>query len=217
MRDTGVGIGPDLLPQVFDLFTQAKRTLDRSQGGLGVGLTVVRKLVEMHGGTTEAHSSGLGQGSEFIVRLPVLRSPLRQTTVSSAERAQSTQAWRVLVVDDNIDSADSITSLLEASGHDVKVAYSAEKALEMAAEYQPEIMLLDIGLPEMDGYEVAKRLRQNLQLKDLRLIALTGYGQDSDRQRSREAGFDAHVIKPVDLQTLSELLASLMKRQSRSE
>jgi len=217
VRDTGVGIGPDLLPQVFDLFTQAKRTLDRSQGGLGVGLTVVRKLVEMHGGTTEAHSSGLGQGSEFIVRLPVLRSPLRQTTVSSAERAQSTQAWRVLVVDDNIDSADSITSLLEASGHDVKVAYSAEKALEMAAEYQPEIMLLDIGLPEMDGYEVAKRLRQNLQLKDLRLIALTGYGQDSDRQRSREAGFDAHVIKPVDLQTLSELLASLMKRQSRSE
>jgi PAS domain S-box-containing protein len=217
VRDTGVGIGPDLLPQVFDLFTQAKRTLDRSQGGLGVGLTVVRKLVEMHGGTTEAHSSGLGQGSEFIVRLPVLRSPLRQTTVSSAERAQSTQAWRVLVVDDNIDSADSITSLLEASGHDVKVAYSAEKALEMAAEYQPEIMLLDIGLPEMDGYEVAKRLRQNPQLKDLRLIALTGYGQDSDRKRSRESGFDAHVVKPVDWRTLSELLASLMKRQSRSE
>jgi len=216
VKDTGVGIGPDLLPQVFDLFTQAKRTLDRSQGGLGVGLTVVRKLVEMHGGTTEAHSSGLGQGSEFIVRLPVMRSALRQTTVSSAETAQPTQAWRVLVVDDNIDSADSITSLLEASGHDVKVAYSAEKALEMAAEYQPEIMLLDIGLPEMDGYEVAKRLRQNPQLKDLRLIALTGYGQDSDRQRSREAGFDAHVVKPVDWRNLSELLASLMKRQSRS-
>jgi CheY-like chemotaxis protein/two-component sensor histidine kinase len=216
VKDTGVGIGPDLLPQVFDLFTQAKRTLDRSQGGLGVGLTVVRKLVEMHGGTTEAHSSGLGQGSEFIVRLPVMRSALRQTTVSSAETAQPTQAWRVLVVDDNIDSADSITSLLEASGHDVKVAYSAEKALEMAAEYQPEIMLLDIGLPEMDGYEVAKRLRQNPQLKDLRLIALTGYGQDSDRQRSREAGFDAHVVKPVDWRNLSELLESLMKRQSRS-
>jgi CheY-like chemotaxis protein len=202
---------------VFDLFTQAKRTLDRSQGGLGVGLTVVRKLVEMHGGTTEAHSSGLGQGSEFIVRLPILLSPLRQATVSSAERAQSTRAWRVLVVDDNVDSADSIASLLESSGHDVKVAYSAEKALEMAAEYQPEIMLLDIGLPEMDGYEVAKRLRQNPQLKDLRLIALTGYGQDSDRQRSRETGFDAHVVKPVDWRDLSELLASLMKRQSRSE
>jgi signal transduction histidine kinase/ActR/RegA family two-component response regulator len=217
VKDTGVGIGPDLLPQVFDLFTQAKRTLDRSQGGLGVGLTVVRKLVEMHGGTTEAHSSGLGQGSEFIVRLPILLSPLRQATVSSAERAQSTRAWRVLVVDDNVDSADSIASLLESSGHDVKVAYSAEKALEMAAEYQPEIMLLDIGLPEMDGYEVAKRLRQNPQLKDLRLIALTGYGQDSDRQRSRETGFDAHVVKPVDWRDLSELLASLMKRQSRSE
>jgi PAS domain S-box-containing protein len=217
VKDTGVGIGPDLLPQVFDLFTQAKRTLDRSQGGLGVGLTVVRKLVEMHGGTTEAHSSGLGQGSEFIVRLPILLSPLRQATVSSAERAKSTQAWRVLVVDDNVDSADSIASLLESSGHDVKVAYSAEKALEMATEYQPEIMLLDIGLPEMDGYEVAKRLRQNPQLKDLRLIALTGYGQDSDRQRSRETGFDAHVVKPVDWRDLSELLASLMKRQSRSE
>ena len=216
VKDTGVGIGPDLLPQVFDLFTQAKRTLDRSQGGLGVGLTVVRKLVEMHGGTTEAHSSGLGQGSEFIVRLPILLSPLRRDTVSSAERAQSTQAWRVLVVDDNVDSADSIASLLESSGHDVKVAYSAEKALEMATDYQPEIMLLDIGLPEMDGYEVAKRLRQNPQLKDLRLIALTGYGQDSDRQRSREAGFDAHVVKPVDWRNLSELLESLMKRQSRS-
>jgi CheY-like chemotaxis protein len=171
----------------------------------------------MHGGTTEAHSSGLGQGSEFIVRLPILLSPLRQATVSSAERAKSTRAWRVLVVDDNVDSADSIASLLESSGHDVKVAYSAEKALEMAAEYQPEIMLLDIGLPEMDGYEVAKRLRQNPQLKDLRLIALTGYGQDSDRQRSRETGFDAHVVKPVDWRDLSELLASLMKRQSRSE
>jgi PAS domain S-box-containing protein len=216
VKDTGVGIGPDLLPQVFDLFTQAKRTLDRSQGGLGVGLTVVQKLVEMHGGTTEAHSSGLGQGSEFIVRLPILLSPLRRDTVSSAERAQSTQAWRVLVVDDNVDSADSIASLLESSGHDVKVAYSAEKALEMATDYQPEIMLLDIGLPEMDGYEVAKRLRQNPQLKDLRLIALTGYGQDSDRQRSREAGFDAHVVKPVDWRNLSELLESLMKRQSRS-
>jgi PAS domain S-box-containing protein len=217
VRDSGVGIAPDLLPQIFDLFTQAQRTLDRSQGGLGIGLTVVRKVIEMHGGTTEAHSSGLGQGSEFIVRMPALRWPARQAAIPGAKRAQPVQTWRVLVVDDNADSADSIAAILETSGHEVEVAYSAQKALEMAVEYQPDIVLLDIGLPDMDGYEVAKRLRQTPELKEMRLIAITGYGQQSDRQRSREAGFDEHVVKPVECQKLEELLASLIKRPRRSE
>src|ERR1044071_369706 len=212
VRDSGVGIAPDLLPQIFDLFTQAQRTLDRSQGGLGIGLTVVRKIIEMHGGTTEAHSSGLGQGSEFIVRLPALRWPARPAKVYATKRAQPVQTWRVLVVDDNVDSADSIAAILETSGHEVEVAYSAQKALEMAVEHQPDIVLLDIGLPDMDGFEVAKHLRQTPELKQMRLIAITGYGQQSDRQRSREAGFDEHMVKPVEWQKLEELLASLMKR-----
>ena len=217
VRDSGVGIAPDLLPQIFDLFTQAQRTLDRSQGGLGIGLTVVRKVIEMHGGTTEAHSSGLGQGSEFIVRLPALRWPARPAKIYAPKRAQPVPTWRVLVVDDNADSADSIAAILEISGHEVQVAYSAQKALEIAVEYQPDIMLLDIGLPDMDGYEVAKHLRQTPELKEMRLIAITGYGQQSDRQRSREAGFDEHVVKPVEWQKLEELLASPMKRSPGSE
>ena len=217
VRDSGVGIAPDLLPQIFDLFTQAQRTLDRSQGGLGIGLTVVRKVIEMHGGTTEAHSSGLGQGSEFIVRLPALRWPARPAKVYATKGAQPVQTWRVLVVDDNVDSADSIAAILETSGHEVEVAYSAQKALEMAVEHQPDIVLLDIGLPDMDGFEVAKHLRQTPELKQMRLIAITGYGQQSDRQRSREAGFDEHMVKPVEWQKLEELLASLMKRPPGSE
>jgi two-component system CheB/CheR fusion protein len=171
----------------------------------------------MHGGTTEAHSSGLGQGSEFIVRLPALRSPTREAKIPAAKRTQPGQTWRVLVVDDNVDSADSIAAILGTSGHEVEIAYSAQKALEMAVEYQPDIMLLDIGLPGMDGYEVAKHLRQTPELKEMRLIAITGYGQESDRQRSRAAGFDEHVVKPVDWRQLEELLASLMKRQRGSE
>jgi hypothetical protein len=163
------GNRPFAQPHIFDLFTQAQRTLDRSQGGLGVGLTVVRKVIEMHGGTTEAHSSGLGQGSEFIVRLPALRSPARKAKIPTAKRAQPVQTWRVLVVDDNADSADSIAAILETSGHEVQVAHSAQQALEMAVEYQPDIMLLDIGLPDMDGYEVAKHLRQTPELREMRL------------------------------------------------
>jgi len=217
VRDSGVGIAPDLLPQIFDLFTQAQRTLDRSQGGLGIGLTVVRKVIEMHGGTTEAHSSGLGHGSEFIVRLPAVRSPVRPAKIHAEKGAQPVQTWRVLVVDDNADSADSIAAILETSGHEVEVAYSAQKALEMAVEYQPDIVLLDIGLPDMDGYEVAKHLRQTPELKEMRLIAITGYGQESDLQRSREAGFDEHMVKPVEWRKLEELLASLMKRPRSSE
>jgi PAS domain S-box-containing protein len=216
VRDTGMGIDPELLPHIFDLFTQAERSLDRSQAGLGVGLTVVRKLVDMQRGTVEAHSKGLGQGSEFIVRLPLLTSVTPRSEVVIQERAKrSAQSGRVLVVDDNTDAADSIAILLGAAGHDVRVAYSSNSALQMAVEYQPDIVLLDIGLPGMDGYEVARRLRQRAELRDTKLVALTGYGQDADRQRSQEAGFDYHLVKPVDAGTLQELLERLMKRDSR--
>jgi len=214
VRDTGLGIAPDSLPHIFELFTQAPRSLDRSQGGLGIGLAVVRKLVEMHGGTVEAQSAGLGEGTEFTVRLPVLRSPTGRSQTLSKERDEHSGAgWRVLVVDDNVDSADSIAMLLQVSGHDVRVAYSGPDALERAAEYQPDIVLLDIGLPGMDGYEVARRLRAHTQLEKVKLIAVTGYGQDADRLQSQEAGFDYHLVKPVDAQKLQDLLVELMAQK----
>ena len=206
VRDTGVGIAPELLPRIFDLFTQADRTLDRSQGGLGIGLSLVQKLVELHGGTVEAHSVGLGQGSEFIVRLPAL-SPARESIGPIETAKQPAQTSRVLVVDDNVDVADMLVVMLQMFGHEVQAAYSGQTALETAVEYQPDVVLLDIGLPDMDGYEVARRLRRQPQTKDVWLIAMTGYGQDSDRQRSEEAGFDHHLVKPVDSQKLQDLLA----------
>jgi PAS domain S-box-containing protein len=216
VRDSGVGIDPELLPHIFDLFTQAQRSLDRSQAGLGVGLTVVRKLVEIQRGTVQAYSKGLGQGSEFIVRLPMLASATPRPEVATREGAkQSAQSGRVLVVDDNADAADSVAILLGAAGYDVRVAYSANSALQTAVEYQPHVVLLDIGLPEMDGYEVAQHLRQHAKLRNTKLIALTGYGQDVDRQRSQESGFDYHLVKPVDSGTLRELLERLMKRDSK--
>jgi CheY-like chemotaxis protein len=213
VRDTGVGIAPELLPRVFDLFTQSDRTPDRSQGGLGIGLSLTQRLVELHRGKIEAHSAGLGQGSEFTVRLPVLLPSERGTDMPPAGTPkQAAQGWRVLVVDDNVDAANMITVMLQHYGHQTETVYSAQSALEMAVEYRPDFVMLDIGLPGMDGYEVARRLRQISELKDTRLIAATGYGQDSDRQRSEEAGFDYHLVKPIDpekLQAVLELLGRL--------
>jgi CheY-like chemotaxis protein len=166
----------------------------------------------MHGGTVEAQSAGPGKGSEFIVRLPVLSSPTGRSQILSKEGDErSGSGWRVLVVDDNVDSADSIAMLLQVSGHEVRVAYSGQDALDMAGKYQPDILLLDIGLPGMDGYEVARRLRKHPELKEVKLIAVTGYGQDADRLQSQEAGFDYHLVKPVDAQKLQDLLVALMK------
>ena len=207
VRDTGIGVAPELLPRIFDLFTQADRTLDRSQGGLGIGLSLVQKLVELHGGTVAAHSAGLGQGSEFIVRLPAL-SPVRESIVPVEAAKPPAQTSRVLVVDDNMDVADMLAMMLQMFGHEVQAVYSGQTALETAVEYQPDFVLLDIGLPDMNGYEVARRLRQQPQTKDVRLIAMTGYGQDSDRQLSQEAGFDLHLVKPVDPKKLQGLLAT---------
>jgi len=216
VRDTGVGIAPELLPRIFDLFTQADRTPDRSQGGLGIGLSLTQRLVELHGGKIEAHSAGLGQSSEFIVRLPVLLPSERGADMTSTGTSkQAAQGWRMLVVDDNVDAANMIAMVLQHYGHQTETVYSAHGALEMAVEYRPDFVVLDIGLPGMDGYEVARRLRQIPELKDTRLIAATGYGQDADRQRSEEAGFDYHLVKPIDPEKLQAVL-ELLGRQPRS-
>jgi CheY-like chemotaxis protein/two-component sensor histidine kinase len=211
VRDTGVGIAPALLPRIFDLFTQADRTLDRSQGGLGIGLSLVQRLVELHGGTVEAHSAGLGQGSEFLVRLPAL-FPASESIAPLETAKQPVHTSRVLVVDDNMDAADMLVVMLQMFGHEVQATYSGQTALETAVAYQPDCVLLDIGLPDMNGYEVARHLRQQPQTKDVRLIAMTGYGQESDRQSTQEAGFDHHFVKPADPQKLQDLLATLTKQ-----
>jgi PAS domain S-box-containing protein len=208
VRDEGAGIHPDLLPHIFDLFVQEDRSLERSQGGLGIGLTIVRKLVEMHGGTITAHSEGPGKGSEFVLRLPGLRAATEQGPAkASPEPAPAAASRRVLVVDDNVDAAESMAMLLRLWGHHVQLAHNGPEALQAVKTYQPEVVLLDIGLPGMNGYDVAQQLRQQPELQNAVLIAVTGYGQDEDRRRSRGAGFDHHLTKPVDPESLQSLLA----------
>lgn len=209
LRDNGRGIAPDLLPRIFDLFTQADRTLARSEGGLGVGLNVVRRLVEMHRGSVEASSPGEGSGSEFVVRLPLAPAAGRiEATRSRKEPALP--PLRMLVVEDHADSARSLSLLLELLGHEVEVVADGRKALEAVERFRPAVVLLDIGLPGMDGYEVARRLRARGS-KAL-LVSLTGYGRDADKLRSREAGFDHHLVKPVEPETLKKLIASMALR-----
>jgi PAS domain S-box-containing protein len=210
IRDTGIGIAEDLLPEVFDLFRQADRSLDRSQGGLGVGLTLVRRLLELHGGSVRAYSEGPGRGSEFVVRLPAFAEPeMASDDAPTVERdLEETACYRILVVDDNRDSAESVALLLELNGHQVRMAHDGPEALATAQHFRPQVVVLDIGLPEMDGYEVARRLRGEAQMQDVMLIALTGYGQNEDRQRAIAAGFNHHLIKPVDLDSLQALIAS---------
>ena len=211
--DTGMGIPADMLAKVFDLFTQVGRTLDRSEGGLGLGLTLVRRLTEMHGGTAEAFSDGPGRGSEFVLRLPLLATeqPAAEPEVSGGRQRQGPTpvARCVLVVDDNRDSADSLAMLLRLTGNDVRVAYDGRQALQVAEEFQPDVVLLDIGLPGMSGYDVARQMRRTSSLTETLLVALTGYGSEEDRRRSAEVGFCAHMVKPVDLAGLEDLLAGL--------
>jgi two-component system CheB/CheR fusion protein len=209
VRDTGVGIAPEVLENIFDPFSQAERTMDRAQGGLGIGLTVVQKIVELHHGHVEAASAGIGQGSEFTVWLPIFETEPRESNVSTSDESVP-ETFKILIVDDNVDATDMLAGILRLVGHDVQVAYSGQSALEVAMEFQPTIVLLDIGLPEMNGYEVARRLRQRPQSKDTLLIAMTGYGQDSDLQRSTQAGFDYHLVKPVDPEKLEGLFTRLM-------
>ncbi|MGC1275581.1 MAG: PAS domain S-box protein [Planctomycetaceae bacterium] len=209
VRDSGVGIAPELLPRIFDLFTQAERSLARSDGGLGIGLALVQRLVELHQGQVEAHSS-LGRGSEFVVRLPAVPTPAPSSPSTAVETAQPTEsALRVLVVDDNVDAAETLAMLLKATKHDVRTAHDGPAALEAALDYRPDVVLLDIGLPGLDGFEVARRIRQEPTLKNVVLIAMTGYGLESDRQHSQEAGFDHHLVKPADFAELQKLFAEL--------
>ena len=209
VRDTGVGITTALLPRIFDLFTQAERSLDRSQGGLGIGLALVQRLTDLHGGKVEAHSV-LGQGSEFVVRLPVLPTDTSQPPSPVTETGQPTiRPLRVLVVDDNEDAVLSFAMLLKASGHDVRTAHDGPAAVQAALDYRPSVVLLDIGLPGLNGYEVAKRIRQHPLLKNVVLVALTGYGRDSDRQTSLQAGFNHHLVKPARLEQLQQILATV--------
>jgi signal transduction histidine kinase len=203
VRDTGIGIADYLLPHVFDLFVQSERTLDRAQGGLGIGLSIVRGLIEMHGGTVRAASAGAQRGSTFTIRLPRITPP------EVAPQPHRRGAWvrrRVLIVDDNVDAADSLAMLLKSDGHVAETAYTANTALEAVERVRPEIVLLDVGLPQTDGYEIARQLRASNTVPGMRLVALTGYGREEDRERARAAGFDDHLLKPADMAALQELL-----------
>jgi CheY-like chemotaxis protein len=201
VRDTGIGIPPTMLLEIFELFTQVDRSLDRSQGGLGIGLTLVKHLVEMHGGKVAASSAGLGQGSEFVVSLPSLPQSFGVPQISSAS-PPAPGARKVLIVDDNIDAADSLARILVLRGHEAHTAYDGLQAIERAKALRPDVVLLDIGLPGSNGYEVAKRLREELEEEAMVIIALTGYGGKEDRRRTVAAGFDYHLVKPVDVETL---------------
>ena len=210
VRDTGIGVPPDVLDRVFEPFVQSEGSLARSEGGLGVGLTLVRSLVEMHGGRVEAHSPGLGQGSEFIIHLPA-RLPVEATSPAPqpATAAAPARGLKVLVVEDNIDAAESLATLLRLWNHEVTVVHDGRSALDAARDQHPEVVLLDIGLPGLDGYQVARHLREDVGLDHALLVAMTGYGQPEDRRRSHEAGIHHHFVKPVEPMVLRNLLAGL--------
>ena len=210
VRDNGIGVPPDVLDRVFEPFVQSEGSLARSEGGLGIGLTLVRSLVEMHGGTVEAHSPGLGQGSEFVVRLPA-RVPAEKAAPMLEQPAGpfSARGLRVLVVEDNVDAAESLSALLRLWGHEVTMVHDGLSAIDAAHDHHPEVVLLDIGLPGLDGYQVAKRLREDEELDGALLVAMTGYGQPDDRRRSREAGIHHHFVKPVEPFVLRTLLSNL--------
>jgi PAS domain S-box-containing protein len=221
VRDTGIGIAPEMLPRIFDLFVQADRSLARSQGGMGIGLTLVRTLVEMHGGSVRAASAGPGRGSEFVVRLPLLRDGSGRTTAAKGLAPSSFLAHpsrrRILVVDDNADTAESLALLLRREGHEVHVAHDGVAGLQAAQTDRPDIVFLDIGMPGMDGYEVARRLRRQPGLRGVVLVALTGWGQEEDRERARRAGFDHHLTKPAAPETLQQLLNDLPPSERSQE
>jgi signal transduction histidine kinase/CheY-like chemotaxis protein len=216
VRDEGIGIAPEFLPHVFEMFSRAGDALERSSGGLGIGLALVRRFVELHGGSVDARSSGIGSGSEFAVRLPIVSAPpVRQDHDGAPERTPAPK-YRVLVVDDNADGADTMKAMLEFLGNEVRVAYDGIEAIDKAASFLPDVLLLDIGLPKLNGYEVAQRIRSQSWGARAVLIAVSGWGQEEDKARARAAGFDHHLTKPVDLEELIDLFATVRPADGRA-
>ena len=208
VRDQGMGIESGLLDSVFELFTQSERTIERAQGGLGIGLTVVRSIVEMHGGSVEARSDGPERGSEFIVRLPIHRDAAPRAPADQSDG--KIRPCKVLVVEDNVGSARTLAAMLERFWkHDIRVVHDGVAAIEAAEQFLPDLIFLDIGLPGLSGYDVAKRLREDPKFRQTKLIALTGYGQAEDRRRAHEAGFDEHWVKPISVASLYSLFRSM--------
>ena len=207
--DNGVGIAPELLEQVFEMFTQADRTMERARGGLGIGLSLVRRLVELHGGTVKAESAGIGMGSTFVVRLPVAVDDGADDAKARSKVATPTPHLKVLVVDDNKDVADGLAALLEFDGHEIRIAYDGPSALREAAAFGPDVVFCDIGMPVMSGHELAARLRADPRHKSTLLVAVTGWGNEDDKRRSVEAGFDMHFTKPISFEQVESVLARL--------
>jgi CheY-like chemotaxis protein len=211
VKDNGIGITAEMLPRMFEIFAQSNRALVRSQGGLGIGLSLVKGLVDLHGGSIIVHSGGPDQGSEFVVRLPVAAETLTQEPACTGEddREMPVRKRRVLIADDNRDSADSLAMLLKVMGHEVSTAYDGERAVKAAEALRPDVGLLDIGMPRLNGYDACRRIREQPWGQRIFLIALTGWGQEEDRRCTEEAGFNHHIAKPVDPAMLMKLLASL--------
>jgi len=218
VRDSGIGIDPQIMPRLFTMFAQADAVHERTEGGLGVGLALVRGIVALHGGSVHAHSDGLGCGSEFTVRLPVSDTAPVIPELDSVESTAPGIGGRILVVDDNRDAADTCAALLEASGHHVQTAYTGRQGLELAESFRPHAVLLDIGLPDLNGYAVAKRIRETAWGQRSLLIAVTGWGQSEDKRRAHEAGFDHHLAKPVAAEEVESVLqlvgAACQRRRS---
>jgi CheY-like chemotaxis protein len=217
VRDNGIGIAPAMLPRIFEMFLQESGTAHRAEGGLGIGLALVRAIVELHGGKIEAKSAGLGRGSEFRIRLPL--TAIQRTTQATldASARQRVPKQRVLIADDNRDAAEILALLLEAAGHEVHCSHSGHEALDLATRERPDVLVLDIGMPGMDGYEVAERVRRQGWAADALLIAVTGWGQERDKQHAAESGFDYHLTKPVDFAHLEALLSKAAQRSGLRE
>lgn len=213
VTDDGVGVEADQLASIFEMFVQVNTSLDRPQGGLGLGLTVAKRLVEGHGGRIAVHSAGLGQGSEFLIQLPALTATPESPPVPGAGTKRATTGRRVLVIDDNQDAAVTLAMLLKLTGHEVHTRYGGWEGIEAAGSLHPQVVLLDIGMPLLNGYDACRLIREQPWGQSMVLIALTGYGQEEDKRRSREAGFDAHLVKPVSLADLTQFLNALAPSQ----
>jgi CheY-like chemotaxis protein len=211
VKDSGIGIAPKHLPRVFETFYQVDRSLERAHGGLGIGLSLVQRIVQLHGGQVEARSQGSGMGSEFVIRLPLTEKPAstaaRKETAAVPKTGQT--ARRILVVDDNRDSADSLAMVLRLMGHDVETAYDGMTAVEAAAQRRPDVVLLDLGMPRMNGYDTCRRIREQDWGREMVVIAQTGWGQEEDRSRTEQAGFNGHLTKPPDLALLTRMLSEV--------